>query len=617
MAYPPEFVEELKARTGLAELIGRRVVLKKRGREHVGLCPFHNEKSASFTVSEDKGFYHCFGCGAHGSAIDYAMRTENLSFPEAIERLAQQAGLEVPKLDPQERARAGRRSELLGLLEAAAAWIESQRAGAGGATARRYLDRRGLRPETVANFRLGYAPARRDGLGPAMVARGFADDMAVEVGLVRRPDDGGAVYDFFRDRVIFPITDRRGRVVAFGGRALGAGAKAKYINSPDSPLFHKGRMLYNLANARQAAMVAQTVILAEGYMDVIALAEAGFAHALAPLGTALTEDQLRQLWRLAPEPVLCFDGDNAGWRAALRAAERALPLLRPGYSLRFALLPSGVDPDDLARQGGAAAVDKVLAAALPLSEVLWRREIRARPVDTPERRAALEAALTKIAGQIGDDKVRAYYRQHFMDRLWRAFRQARPVRRGDRRAHGTNRTGTVPMPGMRRQAAMVDVIGQGRALATLMLRPDLVTRNHAAIAAASLADPALDHLRQVLLEVALGHPDLDFAGVRDHLAEVGQSDVVDRNFDPKTGILFSLGQADATSEEVDAAWHRALDDLGGPAPTEGLRARELLNDDLANERRLQTVSDDRPDVDESDEMDAVGSSQMPDRGHAV
>ena len=614
MAYPPEFIDELKARVGLAELIGRRVALKKRGREHVGLCPFHSEKTPSFTVSENKGFFHCFGCGAHGSAVDFAMRSEGLTFPEAVERLAQQVGLEVPRLGAEERLRSDHMSELLRLLDAAAGWYESQLAGTVGSAARAYLERRGLRPETVRNFRLGYAPARRDGLGQAMLARQFGADLLAEVGLVRRPDDGGEPYDFFRDRVIFPITDRRGRVVAYGGRALAANAKAKYINSPDSPLFHKGRMLYNLANARQAAMTAQSAILVEGYMDVIALAEAGLAHALAPLGTAVTEHQLGQLWRLAPEPVLCFDGDNAGWQAALRAAERALPLLRPGYSLRFALLPPGRDPDDVARQGGAEAIDTILAAALPLSEVLWRTEIKAHAVDTPERRAALESALNKLAERIGDDKVRTYYRQHFRDRLWQAFRRDRPARRGQQAAP----RGTHSIPGARQQAAVLEVATQEKLLATLALRPDLIAQHHETIAGLTLVAAALDRLRQAMLDAVQHHRGLDFASLKDHLAEVGQTDVVDRNFDRRTGNLYSLGQAGATSEEVEAAWYRALRDLSSPEQAEELRALELaLAEDTTLEtwQRLLAIKQDQPTAGNGADTDQP--TQVMDRGRIV
>ncbi|HZD26552.1 MAG TPA: DNA primase, partial [Alphaproteobacteria bacterium] len=404
MAFPQAFLDELRARTGLAELVGRRVRLVRRGREHTGLCPFHNEKTPSFTVNEDKGFYHCFGCGAHGSAIDFVMQTENLSFPEAVEKLALEAGLEVPRERPEDREREARRRSLYDVMEAAAEWFEAQLAGQIGAGARDYLAGRGVRPQTVGRFRLGYAPERREALKAALLARGFAEAQLVEAGLLIRPEDGGDSYDRFRQRLIFPITDRRGRVVAFGGRAL-AEQKAKYLNSPETPLFHKGRLLYNLAGAREAVREAGTVLVTEGYMDVIALAEAGFGHAVAPLGTALTEEQMQELWRLAPEPVLCFDGDNAGQRAAFRAAERALPLLKPGHSFRFVGLPPGEDPDSLVRGQGAGAMRALVEAAEPLGAVIWRMATEGQSFNTPERRAGLRQALREAVARIADPVV--------------------------------------------------------------------------------------------------------------------------------------------------------------------------------------------------------------------
>ena len=381
MAFPPEFLDEIRARVPLAGVVGRRVKLAKRGREHSGLCPFHNEKTPSFTVSEDKGFYHCFGCGAHGDALGFVMRMEGLSFPEAVERLAGEAGLRVPQASPEERAAARRRADLYDVVEAAAAWFEERLAGSEGAEARAYLESRGLRRETVTSFRLGYAPDRRGMLRAALNARGLDNAQLAEAGLIKLPEapqdapdaaSAGAPRDYFLNRIIFPITDRRGRAIAFGGRALGE-SRAKYLNSPETPLFHKGRVLYNQARARQAAHDTGELIVCEGYMDVIALGQAGFPAAVAPLGTAITEQQIAVLWRLADEPVLCLDGDQAGRRAGFRAAERALGLLKPGRSLRFAALPEGEDPDSLVRgqgpgraaqgAGGRAAAVRAAVAA--------------------------------------------------------------------------------------------------------------------------------------------------------------------------------------------------------------------------------------------------------------
>jgi DNA primase len=362
MTIPPAFLDEIRARVPLAEVIGRRVRLKKRGREHEGLCPFHNEKTPSFTVSEQKGFFHCFGCGAHGDVLGFVMRSEGLSFPEAVEKLAAEAGLSVPQSSPEERARQRRSADLLEVLEQATQWFEQQLAGAEGSAARAYLEQRGVSPATTAAFRLGFALDRRGALRKAMNAKGIGDSQQVEAGLLKLPEDGGAPRDYFFDRVIFPIADRRGRIIAFGGRALGE-SKAKYLNSPETALFHKGRVLYNLARARQAAHDSGELIVTEGYMDVIALSQAGFPGAVAPLGTALTEAQIAELWRLAREPVICLDGDAAGRRAGLRAALTALPALAPDRSLRFALLPEGEDPDSLLASQGAAALRRTLDAA--------------------------------------------------------------------------------------------------------------------------------------------------------------------------------------------------------------------------------------------------------------
>ena len=329
MAFPPQFLDELRARLPVSEVVGRKVRLLRKGREHSGLCPFHNEKTPSFTVNDEKGFYHCFGCGAHGSVIDFAMETEGLSFPEAVEKLAGQAGLQVPQSSPEERERAKVRSTLYDVLEQVCDWYEDQLTRPGGRQAYDYLKQRGFTDETIGRFRLGFAPDGRGKLLQAMESRGIERRQLVEAGLIKLPEGGGDPRDYFFNRVMFPITDGRDRVIAFGGRILGDG-QPKYLNSPETPLFHKGRNLYNYAMAREASKDAGTVIVAEGYTDVIALAQAGLPNAVAPLGTALTEEQIGLLWRIADEPVLCFDGDNAGERAALRAAERAMPILKPG-----------------------------------------------------------------------------------------------------------------------------------------------------------------------------------------------------------------------------------------------------------------------------------------------
>src|SRR5579875_491518 len=365
MALSPQFLDELRGRLGFVEVISRRVKLQRKGREHAGLCPFHSEKTPSFWVNEEKGFFHCFGCGAHGDVIGFVMRSESLSFPEAVERLAAEAGLAVPQSSPHESARA---------------FYETQLQGGAGREALDYLRRRGLDDVTIARFRLGFA-SQGNALKAHLLREGYDEALLLEAGLLGRNAERQETYDYFRGRVIFPIADGRGRIVAFGGRVLGEGTP-KYLNSREGELFHKGRMLYGLAHARRGAAEEGRLVVVEGYMDVIALHQAGFGIAVAPLGTALTEAQLGELWRLVDEPILCFDGDAAGQRAAARAAERALPLLKPGKSLRFVTLPAGEDPDTLIQRQGVAAMREILEGARPLIDLVWELEVVLHAADT-------------------------------------------------------------------------------------------------------------------------------------------------------------------------------------------------------------------------------------------
>ena len=349
MRYPPHILEEIRARLPASAVVGRRVQLKKAGREWRGLSPFNAEKTPSFYVNDQKQFYHCFSSGKHGDVFTFLMETEGLSFPEAVERLAGEAGVPLPAPTVESRESEKRRATAIDVMEMAAAWFEERLRSSKGADARAYLDRRGLGDEVRARFRLGYAPNERYGLRDHLAGKGVEKALMADLGLVVSGEDIAVPYDKFRDRVMFPITDIRGQVIAFGGRAMQADAKAKYMNSPETPLFHKGRVLYNLNAARKAAHERGTIIAVEGYVDVIAMTLAGHPNTVAPLGTALTEDQLALLWRHADEPVLCFDGDGAGVRAAHRAIDVALPLLEPGKSLRIALLPAGQDPDEIGR----------------------------------------------------------------------------------------------------------------------------------------------------------------------------------------------------------------------------------------------------------------------------
>ncbi|MGX9391802.1 DNA primase [Nitrobacteraceae bacterium UC4446_H13] len=424
MRFTPQFLEELRARLPVSEVVGKRVKLKKAGREWKGLSPFQQEKTPSFTVNDQKQFYHDFSTGKHGNIFDFLMETEGLSFVEAVERCANIAGLPIPAATPDAARHEQRRKSLYDVMELAAKFFTETLAARGGAKARGYLADRGLTPQTQLQFRLGYAPGERFALKEYLGAQGVPVGDMVEAGLLIGGEDIPVPYDRFRDRVMFPITDLRGRIIAFGGRALEKDVPAKYLNSPETPLFHKGSNLYNGAAARKAAHDGAPVVVVEGYVDVIAMVGAGFPAAVAPLGTALTEDQLGLLWKMVDEPILCFDGDRAGQKAAWRAADLALPHLEPGKSLRFAMLPEGQDPDDLARSGGRGAVEEVIGAARGLVDIIWSREVAGGNFETPERRAALEARIGELTNGIRNEVVRRYYRQDLAERLRLAFAPA-------------------------------------------------------------------------------------------------------------------------------------------------------------------------------------------------
>ncbi|HEY1259105.1 MAG TPA: DNA primase [Stellaceae bacterium] len=535
MAFPPGFLDELRDRVSLAGLISRNVKLTRRGREYAGLCPFHHEKTPSFYVVEDKSFFHCFGCGAHGDAVGYLMRAQHLDFLEAVERLANEAGIAIPETTPEERQRAQRQKTLLEALEAAAAFYEERLWSPAGGRARDYLVGRGLDDDTIRRFRLGWAPDERQALRRGL-GSGVPEGLLVEAGLLHRPENGEP-FDFLRGRVVFPIGDRAGRIIAFGGRTLGDG-QPKYLNSPEHPLFEKGRVLYGWSAARAAKGDTPDPIVTEGYMDVIALHRAGFQTAVAPLGTALTEHQLRELWRLGPEPVLCFDGDAAGQRAALRALHRALPLLQPGLSLHFAALPPGEDPDSLIRAGGAPALERVLAAARPLADMLWESEVGGARRDTPERLAKIQARLLEHTGTIADRTVRFEFETLFKARCnpWEMRR------RGKRTAAGTAvREGPPPPPR-----------ASGRVQREILFRilidyPELIDEVAESFAALEIPEQGLDKLRRELLGVTALRPGLDAPALRQHLVQNGFAAAVDALFSPSVDTGFLARRSDPNS----------------------------------------------------------------------
>ncbi|MEI6984707.1 MAG: DNA primase [Rhodospirillaceae bacterium] len=568
MTFPPAFLEELRARLPLSEVVGKRLRLVRAGREFHAPCPFHNEKTPSFTVNDQKGFFHCFGCGAHGDVVGFAMRHDHLTFPEAVELLASQAGLQVPLAAPEDRKRFEREKSLHEVVEATTRWFELQLRAPWGAAALAYARQRGLDDETIAAFRLGYAPQSGGALPQALAREGYNTKDMLDAGVIKpSKDNNGPPYSFFRNRIIFPVSDRRGRVVAFGGRLI-EGDGPKYINTGETPLFHKGQLLYGLSRARQAAAEGKAVIVVEGYMDVIALVRAGFPGAVAPLGTALTETQIGILWAMIPGreklPVLCFDGDNAGKRAAERAVERILPMLVPDQSARVAFLPSGEDPDSLIRTRGVAVFASVLAAARPLVDVLWEIESTGRSFDTPEAKAGLKATLDARVNQIADKTVQGFYRIEIRRRIGEAF-TSKPVRMAP--PPKSNKPWRPNRPDMPRPPPVAAIGGpqqnrprapawvwQRTLLATLINHPQLLGDYHEILAMTEMTGPGLDDLRHAL--IGCGHDILDGGGamVRSHLGSMGFARILD---DLLSSSTYSYA-AFATCESDPEAARRGL-----------------------------------------------------------
>jgi DNA primase len=619
MAFPPLFLDEVRTRVSLVAVIGRRVKLVRKGREHTGLCPFHNEKSPSFTVNEDKGFFHCFGCGAHGDAIGFEMRIGHLSFTEAVEKLAAEAGLEIPLATPEERQREQRRASLHDAMEAACVFFERQLRQPAGREGLAYLRGRGLTDETIARFRLGWAPDAREALKRAAMSETLPESLLIEAGLLKRPDEGGASFDLFRGRVTYPIADRRGRVIAFGARLLGDG-QPKYLNSPETPLFHKGSTLYGLAQAREAARAQGMLVAVEGYMDVIALHQAGLPVAVAPLGTALTEEQILDMWRLADEPILCLDGDAAGQRAMARAAERGLPLVRPGKSLRFAVLPASEDPDSLVRARGVEAMRAVLDQARPLIDVVWEQATRERALDTPERRAALERELKDKSAAIADPDVRGQYWAALKERLWQATRPPRRPQAAFRRGTGARRSeeNAVPLrgadgrlPGVGRPSLpgigprAPGILGRERTLLMLLLQfPALAEEVAERLGQVAFFDSGLDKLRRGILKDLDATRDLDEDAFCAHLRSGGLAPVLDSLLgadDYKIARPDAVHDARSRWEHVFALY--TLGDLQADVEqAAGMLAREPSEVNFARlkamvasrARRMQVSEDDWP-----------------------
>ena len=592
MSLPPGFLDELRTRTSLSQVVGRKVMWDQRksnqGKGDMWApCPFHQEKSASFHVDDRKGFYYCFGCHAKGDAISFVRETENMGFMEAIELLASEAGMTMPARDPKAQEKADKRTELAQVMEQAVQYYRLQLKTAGAAGAREYLEGRGLSEEAQARFDMGYAPDARQGIFQHLTGKGVSADLIVDAGLCAKPDDGGAPYDRFRGRILFPIRDARGRCIGLGGRAMDPNARAKYLNSPETELFDKGRSLYNHGPAREAAGKGAPLIVAEGYMDVIALSEAGFGATVAPLGTAVTENQLQMLWRIAPEPIIALDGDKAGLRAAMRVIDLALPLLEAGQSLRFAIMPEGQDPDDLIRAQGAGTMQALLDQAIPMVQLLWQRETEGKVFDSPERKAALDKTLRGQIKTIKDPSIRQHYGDEIKRLRWDLFNSKRaqqrsymPGKKGKWQPPQTAMPGTKASILASTDSAIEDHLCEAVILATLLKNPtiltefedqladlDCLTPDHAAIRAAILTHNAdLSAIEAELgtstLEKLLGQPHVAMtAAVR----QSGNEDVARRN------VSMALAKLDAkrgAAREIS----EAMEDLSGVAD-EGLTWR--------------------------------------------
>lgn len=414
------FLDEIRAKVPIADVVGQRVKLVRKGREYTGLCPFHNEKTPSFTVNEAKGFYHCFGCGAHGDVIKFEMEVGGLPFMDAVTKLANRAGLKVPQFSRENEEEAKHRSSWYEIMELACGFFEKNLLLPSGHEALDYLTRRGFDNSIIKKFRLGYAPDN-NGLHAYLTSKNVSESDMIELGLAVLSEKNGKVYDFFRNRVIIPIFDKRDRIIGYGGRVMG-NEQPKYLNSPETPIFNKRKVLYNLNYARDKAYENKRIVICEGYMDVIAQSKYGFDYAVAPLGTALTEDQIQEAWKICPEPTLCFDGDGAGIRAAIRSVDRVLPILKAGYSLKYVFLPDKMDPDEFLKAKGAEEYEKAIANTMPLADLLWRKNIQAQPTNTPEQKAMFEKNIYEEIAKITDEKVRGYYQQDMRNRIYSELR---------------------------------------------------------------------------------------------------------------------------------------------------------------------------------------------------
>ncbi len=614
MRFDDRFLEELKSRLRPSDVVGKSVKLRRQGREYAGLSPFTKEKSPSFFVNDEKGFYHCFSSGKHGDIISFLQETERLTFAEAVERLAAEAGMSLPAVDPQMAREEQKRSSLGDWMELATAWFEAELRRPIGQDARAYLEKRGLPEKEWSRFRIGFAPNNRTGLKDYLVAKGAKPGDLVDAGVLISPEDGGQPYDRFRDRIIFPITDSRGKVVSFGGRAMDPNARAKYLNGPETGLFHKGRVLYGLFEARKILHAGQSanekppMVVVEGYMDVIACQRAG-VPAVAAMGTALTEEQMEGLWRLHPTPTLCFDGDKAGQRAAHRAIDRALPLLKPGRSFLFSMPVGGKDPDDVLREQGPAALKAQLNDTKPFVEALFEREKEVEPFDTPEQRTNLKVRLRTLAATIADKDLAHAYKEELLDRLdeYRNARRAKPDASDAGRQLSRQRWDNAPRKGGFGKPKLEGATVQGRqaaqalqqaprpfsaALLVAAIRdPKVVDDRIEVLMAQGFGDQRLDAIAHELVNLRLDADHVETSMLRGRLASAGYDDMaltlLERSAAGVKALDVAHSAAQNPEEAIRSLWSQAFDLLLRLTALE--RAVDDAKTDLVDDSDFQTL----------------------------
>ena len=602
MALPRRFLDELKNRITLSEVIGRRIKVTRAGHEYKACCPFHHEKTPSFTINNDKQFYHCFGCGEHGSVIDFVIKHDNIGFMDAIKMLAAEAGMEVPAQSPQQAAQEKKKKDLYELLDDTTTYFEENLYQGRNQDALGYLLDRGLSRETIKQFRIGFAPDDPQDLRKFLLSKDYTDKDMKEAGVVRPSKRGGDPYAFFRDRIMFPVPDRRGRIVAFGGRILpdhlrppqrGDFKPPKYINSSETPLFHKGRMLYGEPTARRAAADGQPLVLVEGYLDVIACVQAGVRGALAPMGTAVTEEQILSMWQMIPDatkiPVLCFDGDNAGRKAATRVVDRVLALLEPGKSVSFAFMPDGEDPDSLIKASGVTGFKKIIERATPLFDFIWHSHTQGRNIKTPDMKAAVKRQLENEIARIPDGDVQGFYKSELRGRISKEFYPQRNF--GQFRGSNANRPKAMPMrpqsPKAQRQQLVPKVL-----LAAIINHPEIFDGVEEYISGYTIPDPRFERLRQHLISFLCSDPNSDRKNLIDHLENAGFFQEMGDICNESVYVHASFCSPSANKENIQSRWLEYWNDCVSAGLDEEIQngwKRAFFDSDEAEEEKLRSM----------------------------